>query len=105
MIRPAILGWAAVVAAATVMVLAAQQGTPVRFSNIAAKAGIDFKHESGATPYKYMPETMTGGGLFFDYDNDGWLDVFLVNGGSFVDKRISASARHRLFHNNGNGTF
>src|SRR5438045_2771247 len=81
-----------------------QQDTPVQFSNIAEKAGIHFRHENGATPEKYLPETMGAGGLFFDYNNDGWLDVFLVNGGSFKDAG-RAAARHRLYRNNKDGTF
>src|SRR5262245_29778640 len=80
-----------------------QQDTPVQFSNIAEKAGLHFRHENGATPEKYLPETMGSGGLFFDYNNDGWLDVFLVNGGSFVDKQVAADARHRLYRNTGDG--
>ena len=79
--------------------------TPVQFSNIAENAGIHFKHQNGATPEKYLPETMGSGGLFFDYNNDGWLDVFLVNGGSFVDKQVAAAARHRLYRNTGDGKF
>ena len=75
------------------------------FVEAASEAGIDFRHENGATPEKYMPETMSGGGIFFDYDDDGWLDIFLVNGGSFVDESIAAGATHRLYRNNGDGTF
>ena len=75
------------------------------FVNVASEAGIDFRHENGATPEKFMPETMAGGGIFFDYDDDGWLDIFLVNGGSFVDESIAAGATHRLYGNNGDGTF
>ena len=75
------------------------------FVEAAEEAGIDFRHENGATPEKYMPETMSGGGLFFDYDGDGWLDVFLVNGGSFVDASVAAAAAHRLYRNDGDGTF
>src|SRR4051812_33260525 len=51
-----------------------QQGATVVFSNIAAQAGINFKHENGASPQKFMPETMSAGALIFDYDNDGWPD-------------------------------
>jgi hypothetical protein len=85
--------------------LALQQGTPVTFSNIATQAGINFKHDNGASPLKYMPETMGAGGLVFDYDNDGWTDIFLVNGGSYTDPKAAAAARHRLYRNNGNGKF
>jgi hypothetical protein len=48
---------------------------------------------------------MSGGGLFLDYDNDGWQDALLVDGGSLVDQAVARRARHRLFHNRGNGTF
>ncbi len=68
-------------------------------------AGLRFEHLNGATPDKYMPETMSGGGLFFDFDNDGWLDIFLVNSGSLVDAEVAARAHPALYRNNANGTF
>jgi enediyne biosynthesis protein E4 len=82
-----------------------QQTATVTFANSTSPAGINFKHENGATPQKYMPETMAAGALIFDYNNDGWPDIFLVNGGSFVDRKVSAAASHRLYRNNGNGRF
>ena len=82
-----------------------QSDNPFRFSDATAAAGINFKHVNGASPEKYLPETMSGGVLLFDYDNDGWLDIFFVNGGSFADKRIAAGAQHRLYRNNKDGTF
>jgi len=85
--------------------VALQQNAAVTFANGAAQAGLNFKHENGATPQKYLPETMSAGGLIFDYNNDGWPDVFLVNGGSFTDRKASAAASHRLYRNNGNGRF
>jgi hypothetical protein len=91
--------------AGTAGMAALPQDAPVRFSNIAASAGIQFKHENGATPERYLPETMGAGGVFFDYDNDGWLDIFLVNGGSFNDSGKAARARHRLFRNTGDGAY
>ena len=48
------------------------------------------KHENGASPDKHMPETMPAGALIFDYNNDGWPDLFFVNGGSFADRRVAA---------------
>ncbi|HLH32872.1 MAG TPA: CRTAC1 family protein, partial [Terriglobia bacterium] len=69
----------------SILIAAQQQDMPVRFTNIASEAGITFKHENGATPQKYMPETMAGGSIMFDFNNDGWPDLFFVNGGSFVD--------------------
>jgi hypothetical protein len=77
----------------------------VIFSDITRSAGIDFQHTNGATPEKHMVETMGSGGLFFDYDKDGWPDIFLIDGGSVVDRQVTGRARHRLYHNRGNGTF
>ena len=82
-----------------------QQDELVRFSDVTAKAKIDFKHENGSSPDKHLPETMSGGVVLFDFDNDDWLDVFFVNGGSFTDKKKAASAQHRLYRNNQDGTF
>jgi hypothetical protein len=48
---------------------------------------------------------MGGGGIIFDYDNDTWPDILLINGGSFVDEEVQRGARHRLFRNNSDGTF
>jgi enediyne biosynthesis protein E4 len=75
------------------------------FENIANQSGLEFQHTNGASPEKRMVETMGSGGLFFDYDNDGWLDVFLVNGGSIADRSITNQSRHRLYRNRGNATF
>ena len=77
----------------------------VSFQNIASAAGLDFVHINGASPDKHLVETMGSGGLFFDFDNDGWIDVFLVDGGSLADREVAGRARHRLFRNRQNGTF
>jgi hypothetical protein len=87
------------------LILTLQQNQPVQFVNVAPRAGIAYEHENGASAEKYMPETMAGGALIFDYNNDGSSDLFFVNGGSFVDKRIAAGARHRLYRNTGDGKF
>ena len=77
----------------------------MQFSNFTSSAGIQFRHENGATPDKYLPETMGAGAVFFDYDSDGWLDIFLVNGGSFSDAGKAARAQHRLYRNTGAGVY
>ncbi len=80
-------------------------GGPVLFRDVAVESGVAFTHTNGASPSKHIVETMGSGGLLFDYDGDGWLDVFLVDGGSVVDPRAAAQARSRLFHNRRDGTF
>ena len=60
------------------------QGAPrIQFKRGTRHAGLDFRHTSGAFGKKYLPETMGSGCAFLDYDNDGWLDVFLVNSTRF----------------------
>jgi hypothetical protein len=81
--------------------------TPVIFTDITAKAGLaGAVNVSGSAEGKrFLLEEMGGGAAFFDYDNDGWIDIFLVNGTSFdpeVQKRRPTSY---LFHNNRDGTF
>jgi hypothetical protein len=79
--------------------------TPVRFTDVTRESGVNFQHINGASADKHLVETMGSGGLFFDYDNDGWIDLFLVDGGSPADPRLASRARHQLYRNRGNGTF
>ena len=51
------------------------------FRDVASSAGIDFVHINGASGQRFFPEIIGSGGLFFDFDNYGWLDVFLLDGG------------------------
>src|SRR5687768_13956038 len=98
-------------AALTMVVTLGQRGEPARsadvitFRDISAEAGLAFTHVNGASPQKHFVEIMGSGGLFFDFDNDGWIDVFLVDGGSETDPMVARTARHRLFRNRQNGTF
>jgi len=78
----------------------------IRFEDIAAKAGVHFVVENCPTPEKHQPETMPAGIALFDYDGDGFLDIYLVNGAEMPSLvKTSPKYWNRLFHNNGDGTF
>ena len=83
------------------------QSGPVVFQDIAAKAGLTSFHHMVGTPDKnYILETLGSGVTLLDYDNDGWLDIYLVNGSTYdalSGKSEPPSAA--LFHNNHDGTF
>ena len=79
--------------------------TTVKFSEVTRESGLNFHHVNGLSPDKHIVETMGSGGLFFDYDDDGWIDIFLVDGGSVADSELAGRARHRLFRNRRDGTF
>ncbi len=95
----------ALCAAASLLVASAADTPGPQFIDVARDAGISFRHTNGASPQKHLAETMGSGGLFLDVDNDGWIDIFLVDGGSRADAAVARRARHRLFRNRGNGTF
>ena len=85
----------------------ASSSAGLRFENLAASAGLAFRHSGGGTAEKrYIPEVMSGGVCAADLDGDGWTDIVLVNGGSFE----SAAGKtppppHGIFRNTGQGQF
>ena len=80
---------------------------PIVFENIARQAGLASWHHTMGTPQKYfILETVGSGVALLDYDNDGWLDIYLVNGSTNEALNGKAPAPHAaLFHNNHDGTF
>jgi len=79
-------------------------GSSITFRDITQQAGIHFVHNNGAFGKKYLPETMGPGVAFIDYDNDGWPDIFLVNGMDWPG-HVSKHSTPKLYHNNHDGTF
>jgi hypothetical protein len=83
-----------------------QQDRPskVQFTDIAAQAGITFKHVFSPEK-KYIVESMSGGVALFDYDNDGYLDIYFVNSLTVDLVTSHQKTKSALYHNNGDGTF
>jgi len=76
----------------------------VTFQDVTAKSGIHFVHHNGAFGKKFLPETVGPGVAFIDYDNDGWPDIFLVNGSDWPGQ-VQKHSTPTLYHNNHDGTF
>jgi len=97
------------VLAATVVLLARSDSTPspgIRFEEVAARSKLNFTTAASPTPNKNQVETMVAGVALLDYDGDGYVDVYLVNGAAIPSlKKESPAYWNRLFHNNHDGTF
>jgi hypothetical protein len=89
-----------------------KQASP-HFSDVTADLGVHFRYRSSHTSRKYLLETMGGGVALFDYDNDGRLDIFLVNGAPITDpmakdaipQKTGPEYWNRLYHQKPDGTF
>jgi len=68
-------------------------------------SGISWVHVAGLSPMMYEPETVGAGCAFFDYDNDGWMDIYLVNSGPCDFYTPPKPLRNALYRNNRDGTF
>ncbi len=83
------------------------------FHDVTSRSGINFTCDGSPTSQKYLIETMPGGVAMFDYNGDGWLDLFFVNGAALADPMPEGKVPdksdprfwNRLYQNNGDGTF
>ena len=83
--------------------LSAPHEPKVILVEVGPESGIDFKHSNFATPVKHLPETMGSGVALLDYDNDGLLDIYLVNAAPLGSSQPAPS--NRLYRNLGNWRF
>ena len=77
---------------------------PITFTDVAPQSGLHFVHDRGSTPEHRFPEMIGSGLAWLDYDNDGWMDLYVVQSGPLPPAR-SEKSRDRLFRNNHDGTF
>jgi hypothetical protein len=90
---------------------AAGETDPPQLVDVTEKAGITFSHSIGDDELSNIVESTGAGCAFFDYDNDGDLDIYLVNGSYLKEishlrgRKLAGKLKNQLFRNNGNGTF
>jgi hypothetical protein len=82
----------------------------VRFTDVTKEAGIDFKYNFGDYTYENILESSGSGVTIFDYNNDGWMDIYLLNGTylegiSDQEGIVFQNTKNELYKNNGDGTF
>jgi hypothetical protein len=85
--------------------LAASMPPPLFEQIPPAASGIHWTHTAGKSPQKHLPETSGAGCAFLDYDNDGWMDIYLVNSGRADFYTPPTPLRNALYRNNRDGTF
>lgn len=78
----------------------------ITFEEVEAKAsGITWVHNNAHSPERFLPETVGAGCAFFDYDNDGWMDIYLVNSGASDFYAPAVPLKNALYRNNHDSTF
>jgi len=77
----------------------------ISFSDVTRSSGIDFHLTCGGLEKQFIMESMCGGVAVFDFDNDGWMDIYFVNGSTLADIRAGKCHLGKLYRNNHDGTF
>ena len=101
------VGRYAAAAAAWVLAAAAPLGAqcPIRMTDVTAATGVRFRHTDGSTGRRYMFEPMSAGVAVFDYDGDGDLDIYFVNGAPLKGTKLPTAPRNALYRNDGHLKF
>ena len=94
-----------ILALATAKLLPGAAAPPLFEEVPASVSGISWVHENAMSPEHYLPEALGPGVAFLDYDNDGWMDIYLVNSGPCDFYKPDKPLRNALYKNNRDGTF
>src|SRR5690349_10463472 len=98
--RRRMLKWFGSVALGARMHSQAAQASPLFVEVPAKKSGITWVHQNAKSPEHWLPESMCSGCAFLDYDNDGWMDILLVNTGPAFFYHPAKPPRNALYRNN-----
>ncbi|HKV78434.1 MAG TPA: CRTAC1 family protein [Candidatus Sulfotelmatobacter sp.] len=99
------MGYCSLALAGLPRVFSPENRSPVTFVDVSARAGITFRHDNASSTEKYLIETMGSGCGWIDYDQNGLLDLYLVNGAATRVYAPKEPLRGALYRNNGDGTF
>jgi len=100
--------WWVPIAASTLLSCGGETAAPSRhiaFTDVGRESGIDFEHHNGFAGDYYYVETFGSGAAFIDYDGDGWLDIYLVDGAALSDDDIEPTPVNKLYRNDGGQRF
>jgi enediyne biosynthesis protein E4 len=104
--RPASCRWIpALTALLTLAVFAASSTQPLFEELASSKSGITWVHDNARSEKRYLPETLGPGCALFDYDNDGWMDIYFVNSGPCDFFKPSKPPQSALYKSNRDGSF
>jgi hypothetical protein len=95
----------AILAALSVLLWAQALPGKILFTDVTRDTKITFRHTDGSSGGRYIMETVTAGLALFDYDNDGFTDVYFLNGAPLKGARVKKPPTNALYHNNGNWRF
>ncbi len=87
------------------MLAASASASPLFEEVPSSVSGLTWVHDNAMSPERYLPESLGPGVAFLDYDNDGWMDIYLVNSGPSDFFKPSKPLRNALYKNNRDGTF
>lgn len=79
--------------------------SPIRLREVTAQTGITFQHTDGSSGRLFIVETVASGMATFDYDGDGWIDIYFLNGGALPGTALAEPPRNRLYRNLGDLRF
>ena len=100
-VKPLSTGTALLVTLAFVAVSDAGAGSPIILTNVKAETGISFRHTDGSSGRRYLIETVSAGMAMFDYDRDGDIDIYFLNGAPLKGTKTDTPPINALYRNDG----